>query len=294
MEQIIYGDILFIINFSMDFLALYASARILSRRIHILSAVLAASLGALYAIVSLFTPGNAFITLLLNAAIALLMCYIVFGGGFSLLLRSALLFCIINLLIGGGMTALMNLINALRGSQKVFMEGHVVSLGGDLPPIWILLAGGIGALVAVFTGRAAKKRAVAGYSQATITFRGRSVTLSCLRDSGNLLSEPVSGRPVIVTTFHAIRPLLSSPLDRIFRRGSTDALDHLDITDIRKIRLIPSTGAGYAGLLIGLIPDTAVIDGIEKDICLAALPENADGFRKDADFDAIIPMSLAI
>ncbi len=44
--QIIYGDVLFIINFSMDFLALFVKEKMLRRRASPLGLAAAAALGA--------------------------------------------------------------------------------------------------------------------------------------------------------------------------------------------------------------------------------------------------------
>ena len=57
MEQIIYADVLFIVNFSMDFLALYITSKILHHDCHFLPMTLSAGLGALYGVVSLIMSG---------------------------------------------------------------------------------------------------------------------------------------------------------------------------------------------------------------------------------------------
>ena len=57
METVLYGDILFIINFSMDFLTLFVTGKILHLKTSIASMLLASSVGAVYAIASVMLEG---------------------------------------------------------------------------------------------------------------------------------------------------------------------------------------------------------------------------------------------
>ena len=71
MEQVIYGDTLFLVNSSMDFLALFLTCRILYRRLRVLPMVFAAVLGGIYGVAALFLPGNAFIGTLRRSCVPL-------------------------------------------------------------------------------------------------------------------------------------------------------------------------------------------------------------------------------
>ena len=50
MEQVVYGDVLFIINFSMDFLSLYVTAKFIHLRLRLVPAIAAAAIGAVYGV----------------------------------------------------------------------------------------------------------------------------------------------------------------------------------------------------------------------------------------------------
>ena len=52
MDQIIYADILFAVNFSMDFLALYIMSFILKLSFSIKRGIIAAGIGAVYGVVT--------------------------------------------------------------------------------------------------------------------------------------------------------------------------------------------------------------------------------------------------
>ena len=77
----IYGDVLFIINFSMDFLSLYIAGRILHLRMKAWRVMAGASLGALYGVLELLIDTHPFLETMLTAGILLLMCLTAFGAG---------------------------------------------------------------------------------------------------------------------------------------------------------------------------------------------------------------------
>ena len=59
MEQVIYADVLFAVNFSMDFLSLYLTGKVFRARMRPVPLTLAAGIGALYGTASLFLgPGG--------------------------------------------------------------------------------------------------------------------------------------------------------------------------------------------------------------------------------------------
>ena len=79
MEQVIYGDTLFLVNASMDFLALFLTCRILWRRARPVPLSIAAVLGGVYGVASLFLQGNIVVGFLLHIATAVLLCAVGIG-----------------------------------------------------------------------------------------------------------------------------------------------------------------------------------------------------------------------
>ena len=69
MEQTVYGDVLFFVNFCMDFQCLFLTARLLHRPFRIWRAALASVLGALYACAALFLAVSGAVALLLDSGV---------------------------------------------------------------------------------------------------------------------------------------------------------------------------------------------------------------------------------
>lgn len=81
---------------------------------------------------------------------------------------------------------------------------------------------------------------------------GKSVTVSALIDSGNLLSDPLSARPVILVRRRELEPLLPP---RLFSLLESDADTALPLSVQRKVRIIPMEGIGGRVTLLGYRPD---------------------------------------
>lgn len=215
MQHEVWGDLLFLINFSMDFLCLYLTARLLHRRLRPLPALGAAVLGGVYSVAALFIETSRPISLLIDAAVCALMCAVAFarrGRRWRQLLSEIGVYLASAAALGGMMTALFNLLNRLRLPKNT---------GGDSISAWLFL---LLALISGFTAwrgtgllRGLRSRS---FAEVEIVFCGRRLTLHGVTDSGNLLRDPITGRAVIITDTHSTLPLLppgaygSSPAKR--------------------------------------------------------------------------------
>ena len=74
MEQTVYVDLYFLINFSMDFLCFFLLSKLLSVKLSFGRTIAASLLGGLYANLALFLPLSSLPALLLDMAACTLMC----------------------------------------------------------------------------------------------------------------------------------------------------------------------------------------------------------------------------
>jgi stage II sporulation protein GA (sporulation sigma-E factor processing peptidase) len=79
MTRVVYADLLFLVNFSMDFLCLFVSARLLRREVRMWRLLLSASAGGVYSVVLLFIPLVGFYAVLLDLGFCALMCVLAYG-----------------------------------------------------------------------------------------------------------------------------------------------------------------------------------------------------------------------
>lgn len=206
MEQIIYADVLFLIDVSMDFLALYITAFVLKLKFRTANCILAASLGAVFSVISVILRAE---SLIASIAVSIAMCFIAFLGNRLLKIAEAILmFYGANMLLGGAMTAVFNLFNKLTDSDKdMLIYGEVNTVSSNMP-VAVFLVGFVLILVAVKILMRIFSKAPANVPfEIYVQMDVKADIITVIEDSGNLLTEPISGEPVIFLKESTVRRL---------------------------------------------------------------------------------------
>lgn len=278
MEQVVYGDIYLAVNFTMDFLALYLTARAMKLPVRLMRLSFSALLGAIYALASLLLPDGNVLSAFTALAVPFLLILIAFRPADRReTLRALAFFWVISFLLGGAATAVSYFV-AKWAKREAVIGGQVEILPADLPYWGLLLLGLlIGAMVSLLL-RLRKK-----LPQTVTVEIGESetalVSLIGLVDSGNLLAEPLSGCAVILTD-RAAATFLPSELT-FLQDGGTPNLTP-------RLRLIPYSTAAGEGILYGYLPRIVRVNGKPRAACVAIAPL-PEGERRT---DAIIPATL--
>ncbi len=211
MEQVIYADILFLIDISMDFLAIYITAWLLKVRFGAGRALLSAVIGAAFSVISVINRND---SLFLSVAVSVLMCFIAFSGnGFVTKLKGLAVFYAVSFLLGGAMTALFNAFNTLSdGTLSLIIHGEVNTVQSNMP--LALFYAGFGAIVLLFSlfKRLLSSRPKNAPLEAVLTLGGRTEKLVLIEDSGNLLCEPISGEPIVFLKERALKKFANEAL----------------------------------------------------------------------------------
>lgn len=267
---VIYVDTLFLLNAVIDYLLLLCAARLAGEPLRRLRFALGAALGGLYA-VALFLPGLSFLShplcRLASAALMLVTAY----GGSRRLLRQSMLFLALTCAFGGGVVAI-----GLMGGQGLSLgESGVFYSPLDLKMVLLSAAACYLALGLVFQ-RAGKHTALSGELVPAALFLGdRRVELTALVDTGNTLTDPATGRAVMVAEGDSLTPLFPGDC----RPDKADLLDPAGGmarlgtgTWQSRFRLLPYRAVGVdRGLLLALRVDRAVLGGRDRGALLVAL-----------------------
>ena len=286
METEVYVDLYFFINASMDFLCLLIAGRLLHRRMRTARLLLASLLGGGYAVLALLTVAGGVGGFLLDLAAALLLCTVAFGArreGFCRLLVAGGAFALISMVMGGVMTALYSLLNRLDLPFEL--------LDTDTVSVWVF---GLLALAAgLLTAKGGRWMGVSeGVRWVTVRARlfGGEVEMRAMVDTGNLLTDPISGRGVIVAERQCLLHVLPKPLcgEGMSEREVLDFIRRTPDVAAR-VRLIPTSTATGGGLMTAFVPDSLTVSEggrtYEADylIGIASLGERAQSF------DALMP-----
>ena len=229
---------------------------------------MAALLGAAYS-VCVFLPGFAFLGRpVWKAVFAALIAFAAYGGE-RRALRCTGVFLALSAALGGALWALE-------------LNFGYIRLDLRLLTVFFLLA--YAALRFIFSASAH----VSGRSLRLMEIHmfSRSCRLTAMVDSGNCLTDPVSGAPVAVVCPQALKELFGSAgslleiNDPVELLSSSSAFPELK----GRLRLIPFSALGGRGLLPVFKPDSLLIDGREDRDRLVAISPKAAG----AGFDGII------
>ncbi len=266
--MVIYADILFLINFSLDYLCLFLTGRVLNCGGNAFRLILASVFGGLYSFVPYLVEPPTFASFTFNLAAAALICFFAFGRQeLSRFFVIFLTFIVSSALLGGLVTAFYSL--SSRYSDGVYSEVDSVSFA------LICL---VSAIVALSYGLICKKKIHIRSASVRIYAGKQKFDARLLADSGNLVTEPFSALPVIVIASSALPYPFDSPESESFPFP---------------IRAIPfSTSAGRS-CFFGFRPDRIEL------LLPARKPRRIDAFIGiDTDrstysgYDGLMPTSL--
>ena len=290
MEQSVYADVLFLINFSMDFLSLYICARVLHKRIWTLQMTVSASLGGIYSVARIFFDPSLILQLVFDVAVAMLMCFIAYGRGRRIrsLFGDTLVFFVCEMLFGGIFTASYNLF----GKDVAYSVKSISDIGlveNDMP-IWLFAVLAVAsALVTYLAGLLFKSSGAKKSVRIRISLDENKTYILALVDSGNLLRDPISGRAVIIVGYDTLKTFLPRSLKNALVCDKIGG----DLGEkTYGMRFIPYESVGKSDVFIGFIPDGLGVyrkDGWEEIDAVIAIDKNRERF---GECEALIPSVL--
>ncbi len=252
LEQNVYVDLLFLIDFSMDFMCFYITSKILHRKISPIRTVLACILGGVYSVTVLFITTGKILSLFIDIAVCIIMCAIVFAKkkrGIGKLFTEVLLYFAVSALLGGLMTAIFNMLNR----TNPFGEGEIKSDGIS---VWVFAVTALtsGAL-SLAGGKFFRKNNSRRRCRVSVKLGGKSCEFLGINDSGNLLKDPVTGKCVIPVELSIAEKLMSLRLTSAIKNRNISMLDGIPPDEARRIRIIRGMNTSGESMLVALTAD---------------------------------------
>ena len=288
--KVVYVDVLFLINLCMDFLALYIAGGVLNLKRQRLPLLFSAAIGGVYAVLTALYPGNATVGILIGIAVSILLCFVAYGKNAGMRSFSGVcaLFYGVSWLLGGMIGAFYGLLSRFfRDREDLYLA---LTDGDGRLAIFFAIAGAAATLIGLFKRHFTFRR-----QERTVTLSlsalGRRTVVSALVDSGNLLADPLSGRPCIVLHPDAAQGLLPRDVLAFWETGGVDP-SVLGPATARRIRLIPAETVGGRDLLVGYLPDRIEVLG-DTGRVIDALLVLGRGGEPYAGNAALIPSVLA-
>lgn len=297
MDQEVYVDLLFLINFSMDYLCLYICVKVLHRKLRLMKMLIASSIGGMYSVISLFMPFSPAIELSIDCLVCLIMCALVFserGRSLGSTLVCAFLYTGISMMMGGCMTAIFNLLNKLDIPLDAVQSDGISTY---LFAILAVLAG----IISLKSGQIIARRSNIRECKLRIRFCGQDFEFLGLCDSGNLVRDPISSKPVIFVD----RKILSNRLDLSFMDEYQKGIIKKD-SPCKNLRLIVINTANGSSMITAALPESIYAEPLDvkkqkihklnkqnsKEFQIDALISPYDADKGGENHNAIIPADI--
>jgi len=270
---IVYADLLFFENLLANCFILKLTSAISGCGLKVFRTVLAASLGALYAVFAVALPGIVMMTsLITKISISVIMVLIAFRiRNLSEFLKRWGMLLLSAFLLAGCTYALSNI-----------FEGGIVSYGGlmYLSPQGVLKAflfsSGLCIVLVMPIGRILSGKVLREGSVVPVHIRlgDRSVRFNALVDTGNSLIDPITGYPVMVVEAESIKSILPPEFYKSVVSNNMGAYIQTsqradDNIWLKRVHLIPFKSIGREnGMLTGFRPDNIRVcqNGAFKEI----------------------------
>lgn len=262
--MIVYADSLILLNTIVDYILLLSAGKLCALPLRRWRLGLAALLGGGYALAAVLKP----------AVFALLTAKMLAGAGMVLLafglerrtLRAVVAFYGVAAAFAG----------AVYGAAS--LAGRDISGGLYLPVSlkMLLLSFAICYAVVGLVFRKAGRRAERRLHEVAVTLDGRRAAFAALEDTGNELTDPVTGDAVLVAAAEAVEALFDDPAP-LYAGDVLAALEALEARG-KRFRLLPcATASSGRALLLVFRPDSATVDGKRRpDLLIAVSPHTLD------------------
>lgn len=258
--MVVYWDLLALWDFVIDYLLLLGTARLAGRAVPRARLAVSAAFGAAYSLAALALRLPAWTI----AAAMCAMCALAFaktGRRVKLTLLFALLACA----LGGGVL----LLGRTCGGMERLARGIVYA---RLPWGVFFTASGLSYLLLTLVFHGDAKHGGGEFVRACIEYGGRQVEVRLFRDTGNALTDPLTGEGVPVIEKNALLPL--------FERGNDTGAAYNTFTTLR------AQTAGGDTVLEAFRCDKLTIGGRSLGARLIALsPETFGGAYQGLWFD---------
>ena len=261
---VVYLDVLFLLNFVIDYLLLLAGARITGEPFSRLRLGGGALLGAAYA-AAIFLPGFDWLSCPACKICAGVAMVLISFGTSRRLLRLTLVFFAVSAALGGVILALQ-----LLGTGGLTLENGVLYTGFDLRLLLVTVILSYVVMSLIFRRTARHGGVQRDLCNAKIALGGRCVSVTVLLDTGNTLTDPTRNRPVLVVDGNLLRKILPETIDPGDPVGSLERME--DRAWRGKFSLLPYRAVGVeCGMLLAVRSECVAMNGREWNGLLVAL-----------------------
>ena len=262
MNLTIYIDVLFLLNFILDYIILVTTAFLNDVKPKLYRIICASAIGALYSVLIFFPQLSLINILLFRIGISIIIVLTAFKYlAIINYIKNVLTYYIVNAIYGGSIYAFYNF--TVLGSKMNYSNGvYYIDL-----PLWAILALTflmywlIKFVTVIFNNRTQSKN----IRTIKIIFSEETLFVNALFDTGNSLCDPISLLPVMLVQSNCFENKLQAGIIKEIQKQSTDSLLILHkIYPELKFRMIPFKDISGNKSTVFAFKPTKVVD-LEKN-----------------------------
>ena len=256
----IYIDIIFFENLCMNFIILFSIAYVKKIKINYLRLIMSALIGGIYSVCIYMNINTLYTNFFMKLLLSFIMVYVAYNSkNIKQFVKQLVLFYLASFVFGGCAFFLIYF-----AKPQDVINGTLIGTY----PVKIIAFGGLMGIVLIkysfkfVKGRINKKDM---FCDVKISFDEKNIKLKAIIDTGNMLKDPISLKPIVVVQkdmlYGIIQKEILDNLEKIVG-GDKENEEIIQINNkyISKFRIIPFTSIGKQnGLLLGFKVDKIII-----------------------------------
>ena len=250
----VYLDVVFLENIIINYIILYVTGIISKAKIKQKRILFGTIIGAIYSIVYYLFKLKIYSSVIIKIILSIIIIYVSFNSkNFKDLAKKTILFYLVSFVFGGASIAIIYMVN----SEQITIQNGV--LVGKYTIKTIL----VGIIIAYFTviiafsiikTKISKKDLICDIS---INLNNKLIETKAMIDTGNLLKEPITNKPVIVmehTLLYDIIPKeILNNIENILGGDLSNIPEIIQDEYVSKLKVIPFSSLGKTnGMLLGI------------------------------------------
>lgn len=253
----IYIDVVLIENLIMNYIILLATGIILKIKIKHLRLITASLIGAIYTILTYVITIQIYSNFFLKFILSMIIIYVAYNPpNVKKMWKYLLVFYLTSFVFGGAAFALIYIVKP----QDILMKNGLFL--GTYPLKNVVLAGIVGFISVTTTFKIVKNKITKKdiYKEIKIEMNGKQIHLNAMLDTGNMLKDPITEKPVIVVEkiilYEILPKELLDNLEKILGGELENISENIKDKYIKKLKFIPFSSLGRQnGMLVGIKPD---------------------------------------
>ena len=244
----LYIDVYFMINFTVDILAIFIATRLVHAKISISKLALSGILGAVLAILELFVD-NIFLHIFLAATFVLIISVICCKNlSFFRSIKFIISFYIASFLISGAVNFVYSILDEYIDRFHTIQSSTTNRKALVFSLIILLIMGVIRLFIMMFSEYINEKS-----TRLLIRLEDKTLEIDALIDTGNLVKDPMNMNPVIFIKKKCAEHFFPASITELSN------IDSLSQSYRKRIRLIPVTRNSETHVMIGVRVDKVMI-----------------------------------